>query len=71
MKIVEEIAPGCRLRLPKGEKEWKKLSVGFVDDKRYYVNSTHSQMRKSVIRGMEQSVSCWYELLNFSDGELE
>ena len=70
MKIVEEVAPGCRLCLPKGEKEWNTHIVDFVDDKRHYINSPHSQLRKSVIRVMEQSVSCCYELLNFSGGEL-
>ena len=69
--IVEEVASGCRLRLPTGEKEWKKHIVGFVDDKRYFLYLPHLQIRKSVIRGMEQSVYCWYELLNFSGGELE
>ena len=71
MKIVEEEAPGCSLRLPKGDKEWKKHIVGFVDDKRHYVNSPKSQICKRVIKGMEQSVLYWYELLNFSGGELE
>ena len=33
VKIVEEVAPGCILRLLKGEKEWKTHIVGFVDDK--------------------------------------
>ena len=36
MKTVKEEAPGCSLRLPTGEKEWKKHIVGFVDDKRYF-----------------------------------
>ena len=43
----------------------------FVDDKRHYINSPHTQMRKSVIKTMEQSVSSWYEPLNFCGGELE
>ena len=30
MKIVEEIAPGCKLRLPKGDKEWNKHIVGVI-----------------------------------------
>ena len=71
MNTLEEVAPWCRLRLPKGEKERKTHIVDFVDDKRHYVNSPHSQIRKSVIRGMEQPVSCWYELSNFSGEELE
>ena len=71
MKIVEEVAPGCRLCLPKGKNEWNKHIVGFVDDKRHYVNSSYSKLSKPVIRAMEQSVSCWYKLLNFSGGELE
>ena len=71
IKIIEKVASGCRLRLSTGEKEWKKHIVGFVDDKRHFLNSPHLQIRKSVIRGMEQSVYCWYELLNFSGGELE
>ena len=55
MKIVEEVAPGCKIRLPKGEKEWNKYIVGFIDDKSQYVNSANSQVNKTVIRGMEQS----------------
>ena len=58
VKIVEEVAPGCILRLLKGEKEWKKHILGFVDDKRHYVNSSHSKISKSVIRGIEHAVSC-------------
>ena len=42
LKIVEVVAPGCRLRLTNGEKEWNKHIVGFVDDKRHYVNSPYS-----------------------------
>ena len=71
MKIVDQIAPGCTIELPKGKEIWIIKMMAFVDDKRHYTNSLKQQLIKSVIKAMEKSVSKWYELLLFVGDDLE
>ena len=39
MEIVDQVAPGCTIELPKGNAKWNIKMMGFVDDKRYYTNT--------------------------------
>ena len=71
MEIVDQIAPGCTIELPKGKEKWIIKMMAFVDDKRHYTNSLKLQLIKSVIKAMEKSVSKWYELLPFVGDDLE
>ena len=71
MEIVDQIAPGCTIELPKGKEKWIIKMMAFVDDKRHYTNSLKQQLIKSVIKAMEKSVSKWYELLLFVGDDLE
>ena len=71
MKIVDKVASGCTIELPKENIKWIIKMMAFVDDKRHYTNSLRQQLSKIVIKAMEQSVSTWYELLLFVGGDLE
>ena len=70
MDIVDNVAPGCTIQLPKGKATWTIRMMAFVDDKRHYTNTLKQQLSAIVIRAMEKSVSTWYELLLFVGGEL-
>ena len=45
--------------------------LGFVDNKRNYVNNTLFVSTNILITAMERSVNSWNELLHFSRGDLE
>ena len=68
MEIVDTVAPGCTIQLPKGKATWTIRIMAFVDDKRHYTNTLHQQLSAIVIRTMEKYVSTWYELLLFVGG---
>ena len=38
MELVEEVAPKCIINLKNSKEIWAIKTLGFVDDKRYYVN---------------------------------
>ena len=71
MEVVEEVASGCKRTLPKTIEKWNVYMIGFVDDKRHYVNSPEMIIRKCIIKAIQRSVSSWYELLHFCKGKLE
>ena len=71
MEIVDKVAPGCTIQLPKGKATWKIRMMVFVNDKRHYTNTLHQQLSAIVIRVMKKSVSTWYELLLFVGGDLK
>ena len=71
MEIVDQVAPGCTIELPKGNAKWNIKMMGFVDDKRHYINTLTHQLITTFIKAMEQSISTLYELLLFVGGELE
>ena len=39
MKIVDKVASGCTIELPKENIKWIIKMMAFVDDKRHYTNS--------------------------------
>ena len=45
--------------------------IGFVDDKRHYVNLPEMIIGKSLIKSMEPYISSWYEVLHFCGVELK
>ena len=59
MGIVDKVAPGCTIELPKGKAKWIIKMMAFVDDTRHYTNSTRQKLSELVIKAMEQSVSTW------------
>ena len=69
--VVEDVSQGCTITLPRGNTQWRKHMLTFVDDKRHYVNSLPTQSNKDILTAMELSVSSWNELLHFVGGALE
>ena len=69
--VVEDVSQGCIITLPRGNAQWQKHMLAFVDDKRHYVNSLPKQSNKNILTAMEISVSSWNELLHFVGGALE
>ena len=57
MKIVDKVASGCTIELPKENIKWIIKMMAFVDDKRHYTNSIRQKLSKIVIKAIEQSVS--------------
>ena len=71
IEIVDKVAPGYTLKLPKGTAIWTIRMVVFVDNKRHYTNTLHQKFSEIVIKAMEQSVSTWYELILFVGEDIE
>ena len=69
--VVKDVSQGCIITLPRGNTQWQKHMLVFVDDKRHYVNSLPKQSNKNILTAMEVSVSSWNELLHFVGGSLE
>lgn len=38
IEVIDNMAPGCTIILPNNNKTWTIKIIGFVDDKRYYIN---------------------------------
>ena len=53
MKIVDQVAPGCTIKLPKGNTKLNIKIMGFVDDKRHYTNTLTQQIIIKVIKAMK------------------
>ena len=71
MDTVAQTAPGCEISMPNGPASWKVHMLGFVDNKRHYINNTSFVSAKILIIAIERSVNSWNELLHFSGGALE
>ena len=69
--VVEDVPQGCTITLPRGNTQWRKHMLAFVDDKRHYVNSLPTQSNRDILTAMELSASSWNELLHFVGGALE
>ena len=70
MEIADKVAPGYIIELPKGNAKWIIKMMAFVEDKHHYTNSIRQKLSEIIIKAMGQSVSTWYLLLLFVDGDL-
>ena len=71
METVEQTVPGCTIQLPNNHKTWEIKMLGFVDDKKHYVNKIMKQLKQSITEAMQQSIRVWDEILTFVGGKLE
>ena len=71
IKVAEELTEGCTIKLPQGKATWTIHILGFVDDKRHYVNNFKERILKHLIGALEQSIRTWDELLTFVGGQLD
>ena len=44
IKVAEELTAGCVINLPQGNATWNIHILGFVDDKRHYVNNLQKRV---------------------------
>ena len=52
--VTEDVSQGCIINLPRGNKQWKKYMLVFVDDKRHYINCLPNQPNKNIFTAMEK-----------------
>ena len=45
LQIVDKEAPGCKIQMPNNEKKWEIKIMGFVDDKKHYVNNVSRKLK--------------------------
>ena len=57
--------------MPNNKKKWEIKIVGFVDDKKHYVNNVSRKTKDTLEQAMQKSIRIWEELLNFTGGKLE
>ena len=57
IEVVEEVSKGYIIQLPRGSNQWEKHMLAFVDDKRHYVNGSHTQTSIHILNAMELSVT--------------
>ena len=60
LKIAEELTEGCTIKLPQGKATWTIHILGFVDDKRHYVNNFKERVLQHSIDTLEQSIRTPY-----------
>ena len=71
IKVSEKLTKGCTIKLPQGKSTWTIHILGFVDDKRHYVNNFKERILQHLIDALEQSIRTWDELFTFVGGLLE
>ena len=71
METVEQIVHECTIHLPNDHQTWEVKILGFVDDKKHYVNNILKQLKQTITEAMQQSIRVWDEVLTFVRGELE
>ena len=71
MEVIDKLAPGCTIKPPSSNKIWQLKMLGFVEDKRYYVNLILQHIKEFLEEIMSKSVNIWEELLSFIGGKLE
>lgn len=53
MDVVEEVSQGCIIQLSRGNTQWEKHALGFVDDKRHYVICLKTQTQKQYLQQLK------------------
>ena len=71
IKVVEELTEGCIINLPQGKTTLTIHILGFVHDKRHYINNFKKRVLQHLLDTLEKSIQSWDELLNFVGGQLE
>jgi len=71
IKVAEELTESCTIHLPQGKTTWSIHILGFVADKRHYVNNSKKQKVRHLINTLETSIRTWDELLTFVGNQLE
>ena len=70
IKVAEGLTESCTINLPQVKAPWSIHILGFVDDKRHYINNSKKRMIQHLIDALEKSIGTWDELLIFADGQL-
>ena len=65
IKIAGELTEGCTINLPRGKVIWTIHILGFVDDKRHYMNNLKKRVIQHLLDAFEKSIRTWDELLQF------
>lgn len=71
MEVIDKLAAECTIKPPTSPGTWKLKMLGFVDDKRHYINLILQQLKEPLEEAMIKSVNIWNELLTFVGGKLE
>ena len=71
MKTIEQVIHECTIHLPNDHQTWEVKILGFVDDKKHYVNNILIQLKQTITEAMQQSIRVWDEVLTFVGGKLE
>ena len=71
MKMVEKAVPGCTIHVPNNNQTWEVKMLGFVDDKKHYINNILKQLQQTITESMQQLIRVWDEILTFVGGKLE
>ena len=56
MQIVDKEAPGCTIQIPNNGNKWEIKIVGFVDDKKHYVNNLSRKTKETLEQAMQRSI---------------
>ena len=56
IKIAGELTEGCTINLPRGKVIWTIHILGFVDDKRHYVNNLKKRVIQNLLDTLEKFV---------------
>lgn len=69
--MVEKAVPGCTIHVPNNNQTWEVKMLGFVDDKKHYINNILKQLQQTITESMQQLIRVWDEILTFVGGKLE
>ena len=65
MEIVEQAVPWCTIKLPNNYKTWEVKMLGFVDDKKHYVNNIFKKLKATLDTSIGRNTYiCWRQIRN-------
>ena len=65
MEVIDNFAPGCKIKPQSSNKIWKFKMLRFIDNKRHYVSFILQQIKQSLEKGMFKSVNIWEVISSF------
>ena len=68
MKVIYKLASRCTIKSPSSNSIWKLKMLGFVDDKKHYVNLVLQLIKVCLEEAISKSMNMWEELLSFVSG---
>ena len=71
VNVAEELTEGCTTNLPQGNTTWTIHILGFVDDKRHYIDNLKNRVLQRLLEALKKLIHTWNELLLFVGGQLE